>query len=57
MGWEDYGSEGFGRPPPELFSFSQVRDADQYIFGDAEYACCCGERSDGSERRPQQRRR
>ena len=22
MGWEDYGSEGFSRPPPELFTFN-----------------------------------
>ena len=22
QGWEDYGSEGFNRPPPELFGFS-----------------------------------
>ena len=27
MGWEDYGSEGFSHPPPELFGFNQVRDA------------------------------
>ena len=46
MGWEDYGSEGFSRPPPELFTFNQVRDA---VFGDAEYACCGGESSSGSD--------
>ena len=46
MGWEDYGSEGFSRPPPELFGFNQVRDA---VFGDAEYACCGGESSDNSD--------
>ena len=46
MGWEDYGSEGHSRPPPELFGFNQVRDA---VFGDAEYACCGGERSDSSD--------
>ena len=46
MGWEDYGSEGFSHPPPELFGFNQVRDA---VFGDAEYACCGGERSDSSD--------
>ena len=26
MGWEDYGSESFSRPPPELFGFNQVRE-------------------------------
>ena len=48
MGWEDYGSEGFSHPPPELFGFNQVRDA---VFGDAEYyyACCGGESSDNSD--------
>ena len=46
MGWEDYGSEGFSHPPPELFGFNQVRDA---VFGDAEYACCGGESSDSSD--------
>ena len=45
MGWEDYGSEGHSRPPPELFGFNQVRDA---VFGDAEYACCGGESSDST---------
>ena len=47
-GWEDYGSEGFSHPPPELFGFNQVRDA---VFGDAEYhyACCGGESSDNSD--------
>ena len=56
MGWEDYGSEGFSHPPPELFGFNQVRDA---VFGDAEYyyACCGGEGSDGSGQRQQRRRR
>ena len=33
-GWEDYGSEGFSRPPPELFSYGQMHAA---AFGDAEY--------------------
>ena len=42
MGWEDYGSEGFSRPPPELLTFNQVRDA---VFGDAEYVC--GDRDRG----------
>ena len=48
MGWEDYGSEGFSHPPPELFGFNQVRDA---VFGDAEYyyACCGGGSSDNSD--------
>ena len=53
IGWgrEDYGSEGFSHPPPELFGFNdfnQVRDA---VFGDADYyyACCGGESSDNSD--------
>ena len=50
MGWEDYGSEGFSRPGPELFGFNQVRDA---VFGDAKYgnryACCGGESSGSSD--------
>ena len=46
MGWEDYGSEGFSHPPPELFGFNQVRDA---VFGDAEYACCGDESSSSSD--------
>jgi hypothetical protein len=33
-GWEDYGSEGFSRPPPELFGYAQVHSA---VLGGAEY--------------------
>ena len=33
-------------PRSSSFGFNQVRDA---VFGDAEYACCGGERSDGSD--------